>query len=75
MIIFAKSIRLVVLDYAGLSKDPTDIKNFIRELTSTKEVVVYHGHKFESIPRQNVLHGKTIKRFDCRPGYVKRSLM
>lgn len=46
-----------------------------RELKSIKELVVYHGHKFESIPRQNVLRGNLINKFDCRPGCVKRSLI
>ncbi|CEP12783.1 hypothetical protein [Parasitella parasitica] len=79
LVMFAKStnfsVRLVVLDYAVLSTDPMDIRKFVKELKSIKELVVYHGHKFESIPRQNVLRGNLISKFDCRPGCVKRSLI
>ncbi|KAI8988607.1 hypothetical protein BDF20DRAFT_999000 [Mycotypha africana] len=79
LIMFAKStnfsVRLVVLDYAGLSTDPMDVRKFVKELKSIKELVVYHGHKFESIPRQNVLRGNIINKFDCRPGCVKRSMI
>ncbi|KAI8393840.1 uncharacterized protein BYT42DRAFT_609604 [Radiomyces spectabilis] len=55
LIMFAKStnfsVQLVVLDYAGLPTDPLDIRKFVKELKSIKELVVYHGHKFESISR------------------------
>ncbi|KAI7881475.1 hypothetical protein K492DRAFT_111670, partial [Lichtheimia hyalospora FSU 10163] len=43
------NIRLVVLDYAGLTTNPNDLHKFVKNYKSIKEIVVDKGHKLESI--------------------------
>ncbi|ORX52361.1 hypothetical protein DM01DRAFT_1267175, partial [Hesseltinella vesiculosa] len=49
VIMYAKttslSIRFVVLDYAGLSTCPIDIRAFAKEIKAIQEIVVDRGHK------------------------------
>ncbi|KAI8329142.1 hypothetical protein BC941DRAFT_328189, partial [Chlamydoabsidia padenii] len=48
-LMFAKtttsSIRLVVLDYAGLSTNPMDVLTFVKEVKTIEQIVIDHGHK------------------------------
>ncbi|KAG0739092.1 hypothetical protein G6F57_011518 [Rhizopus arrhizus] len=79
LVMLAKSssvnIRLVTLDYAGLTIDPEDLLKLIKKLKSIKEIVIYEGHKFEILSRQQLLHGAAAKKFDCRAPPIKRSTL
>ncbi|KAI9009016.1 hypothetical protein CLU79DRAFT_497023 [Phycomyces nitens] len=46
-----RPIRLVVLDYAGLTTSPQDLFGFIKTLPMIMFVVVYHGYRFKSFSR------------------------
>ncbi|EIE85141.1 hypothetical protein RO3G_09851 [Rhizopus delemar RA 99-880] len=61
-----KEVILVALDYAGLSINVTDLKNFLR-LPVTSEVEVFETKLL--IQNQSM-----INKFDCRPRSVQRSL-
>ncbi|ORX52428.1 hypothetical protein DM01DRAFT_259847, partial [Hesseltinella vesiculosa] len=39
-----KKIRLVAIDYAGLSTTPEDIRQFLKVAKRVKEVIIDHGH-------------------------------
>ncbi|KAG1390200.1 hypothetical protein G6F58_013060 [Rhizopus delemar] len=69
------NIRLVILDYAGLTTNPEDLLKLIRKLKSVKEIVIYKGYKFEILSRQQLLQGEVAKKFDCRTPPVKRSTL
>ncbi|KAI8093749.1 uncharacterized protein BX664DRAFT_113602 [Halteromyces radiatus] len=70
----ARQIRLVVIDYAGLSTNPDDIKLFISLNKSIREVVVDISHKVEIYSRHDILKNiKVIKKFRCRRPCIKRS--
>ncbi|KAG2218997.1 hypothetical protein INT45_007659 [Circinella minor] len=70
----ARPIRLVIIDYAGLSTNPDDIKLFISLNKSIREVVVDIGHKVEVYSRHDLLKNINIlNKFRCRKGCVKRS--
>ncbi|KAI9023650.1 hypothetical protein CLU79DRAFT_700729, partial [Phycomyces nitens] len=65
-----KPFRLVVIDYAGLSTSPNDIRVFLENI---KEVVVDHGSSFEILSRFDLLKNNDIEKFKCRYANVKRS--
>ncbi|KAI9282285.1 hypothetical protein BY458DRAFT_552508 [Sporodiniella umbellata] len=70
----ARQIRLVVIDYAGLSTNPDDIRLFISLNKSIQEVVVDVGHKVEVYSRYDLLKNiKVLNKFRCRRECVKRS--
>lgn len=70
----ARQIRLVVIDYAGLSTNPDDIRLFISLNKSIREVVVDIGHKVEVYSRYDLLKSiKILNKFRCRRECVKRS--
>ncbi|KAI9006602.1 hypothetical protein CLU79DRAFT_689887, partial [Phycomyces nitens] len=63
----ARSIRLVVIDYAGLSTNPDDIRLFLSLNKSVREIVVEVGNKAKVFSRFDLLKKDTIiKRFQCR---------
>ncbi|ORE00793.1 hypothetical protein BCV72DRAFT_246403 [Rhizopus microsporus var. microsporus] len=65
-----KPFRLVIIDYAGLSTSPNDIRIF---LDNIKEVVVDHGSSFEILSRFDLLKNNDLEKFKCRHANVKRS--
>ncbi|KAG1437121.1 hypothetical protein G6F56_013258 [Rhizopus delemar] len=67
------SIRLVVLDYAGLSTNPIDVRTFVKDVKTIEQIVIDHGHKLESFNRAELSNRKVISKFDCRKAPVKRS--
>ncbi|ORE06578.1 hypothetical protein BCV72DRAFT_121138 [Rhizopus microsporus var. microsporus] len=70
----ARQIRLVVIDYAGLSTNPDDIRLFISLNKSIREVVMNIGHKVEVYSRYDLLKNiKILNKFRCRRECVKRS--
>lgn len=70
----ARQIRLVVIDYAGLSTNLDNIKLLISLNKSVREVVVDIGHKVEIYSRHDMLKNISIlNKFRCRRGCVKRS--
>ncbi|KAG0166085.1 hypothetical protein DFQ28_000675 [Apophysomyces sp. BC1034] len=78
-IVFAKTttvnIRLVVLDYAGLTTKPDDLRKFVKSIKSIKEIVVDKGHKLECFTRHKLLNSDDIQKSNCRTANVKRSTL
>ncbi|KAL7324969.1 hypothetical protein PS15p_210080 [Mucor circinelloides] len=74
-IMFAKTttspIRLVVLDYAGLSTNPLDIRIFVKSIKSINQIVIDHGHKLESLNRAELNNHKVITKFDSEGLKIK----
>ncbi|KAI7889921.1 uncharacterized protein EV154DRAFT_512852 [Mucor mucedo] len=68
-----RPIRLVVIDYAGLTTSPQDLLTFISSLNLVMFVVVYHGHRFESFSRENLLKDISFKAFAYRKAPIRRS--
>ncbi|KAG1145663.1 hypothetical protein G6F36_015118 [Rhizopus arrhizus] len=46
-----KPFHLVIIDYAGRSTSPNDIRIFLEQCSNIKEVVVDHGSPFEILSR------------------------
>ncbi|ORX63016.1 hypothetical protein DM01DRAFT_1279117 [Hesseltinella vesiculosa] len=70
-----KPIRLVVVDYAGLSTDFGDIQALFEKYEQFVEVVVDLDYGFELISRQDILNDNGVSpKFNCRVGPKKRSL-
>ncbi|KAI8997778.1 hypothetical protein BDB01DRAFT_831312 [Pilobolus umbonatus] len=68
------NVRLCIIDYAGLSNDPEDVRKTISLYRSIKEVVVIHKSSIEVITRHELLHRKGfIDKFKSRQGPVHRS--
>ncbi|KAI9310794.1 hypothetical protein BX666DRAFT_1868888 [Dichotomocladium elegans] len=44
-------------------------------LQDKAEIVIYKGHKFVILSRQQLLHGDSAKKFDCRAAPIKRSTL
>lgn len=69
-----KPVRLVVIDYAGLSIDFEDIHQFVSKFKQIVELVVDVEYSFDIIPRADVLSDNNVStRFNCRIGPQKRS--
>ncbi|ORX52287.1 hypothetical protein DM01DRAFT_1059365 [Hesseltinella vesiculosa] len=69
-----KPVRLVVIDYAGLSTEPNDVRGFFRQYPQIKELVIDHGLTFEVIDRGDLLdNDDVLSRFDCRTSPKHRS--
>ncbi|KAI9468525.1 MAG: hypothetical protein EXX96DRAFT_629990 [Benjaminiella poitrasii] len=68
-----KPFRLVIIDYAGLSTSPNDIRIFLEQCSNIKEVVVDHGSSFEILSRFDLLKNNDLEKFKCRHANVKRS--
>ncbi|KAI8377761.1 uncharacterized protein BYT42DRAFT_479246, partial [Radiomyces spectabilis] len=68
-----KKIRLVVIDYAGLTTDPDDLKWFMQANKQIEEVVVDIGHKVEIYSRKDLKKESILQKFNCRTSCVKRS--
>ncbi|KAI7896615.1 hypothetical protein EV154DRAFT_411329, partial [Mucor mucedo] len=70
----SRQIRLVVIDYAGLSTNPDNIKLFLSSSKSVREVVVDIGHKVEVYSRHDLTKNtRNFNKFRCRRECVKRS--
>ncbi|KAI7896026.1 uncharacterized protein EV154DRAFT_493246 [Mucor mucedo] len=70
-----RTVRLVVIDYAGLSTNPDDLKEFVRKHKQLKEIAVDEGQKMTVFSRHELLKDeKLLQKFNCRIGSVKRSL-
>lgn len=70
----SRQIRLVVIDYAGLSTNPDDIKLFLSLSKFVREVVVDIGHKVEVYSRHDLTKNtRNLNKFRCRRECVKRS--
>ncbi|KAI8047843.1 uncharacterized protein B0P05DRAFT_565257 [Gilbertella persicaria] len=68
-----KPFRLVIIDYAGLSTSPNDIRIFLKQCSNIKEIVVDHGSSFEILSRFDLLKNMDLEKFKCRHANVKRS--
>ncbi|KAG1057347.1 hypothetical protein G6F43_000804 [Rhizopus delemar] len=69
-----RMVRLVAIDYAGLTTNLEDLRSFVSKHKCVKEIVVDKGHRVEVIPRRRLLKdGKTLQLFRCRTKAVNRS--
>ncbi|KAK4516954.1 uncharacterized protein ATC70_000282 [Mucor velutinosus] len=68
-----KPFRLVIIDYAGLSTSPDDIRTFLKQCSNIKEIVVDHGSSFEILSRFDLLKNNNLEKFKCRRANVQRS--
>ncbi|KAG1047481.1 hypothetical protein G6F43_010075 [Rhizopus delemar] len=68
-----KPFHLVIIDYAGRSTSPNDIRIFLEQCSNIKEVVVDHGSPFEILSRFDLLKNNDLEKFKCRHANVKRS--
>ncbi|KAL0082272.1 hypothetical protein F4703DRAFT_1126337 [Phycomyces blakesleeanus] len=69
-----KPVRLVIIDYAGLSTEPNNVRDFFSRYTQVKGLVIDHGLTFEILKREDLLENEDIlSRFDCRSNYKHRS--
>ncbi|KAI7847084.1 hypothetical protein BDC45DRAFT_611280 [Circinella umbellata] len=68
-----QNIRLCVLDYAGLSDDPVDVRKFISAYKQIEEVVVEVGGEIQILSRFELLYEDQVTKFKSRKGCVKRS--
>lgn len=69
-----KPIRLVVINYAGLSTDFEDIYQFVIKYKQIVELVVDTEYKFDITPRADILSDNNVSaKFNCRTGHQKRS--
>ncbi|KAG2228208.1 hypothetical protein INT45_011000 [Circinella minor] len=68
-----KMVILCVIDYAGLSNDPKDVKTFLKINPNIKEIVIDHGDSIEVLDRYALLHKDIISKFKSRIGPIKRS--
>lgn len=70
-----KPVRLVVIDYAGLSTNFGDIQNLFEKYSQLVEVIVDLDYAFDTISRQSILDDNGVSsKFNCRVGSKKRSL-
>ncbi|KAI8076319.1 uncharacterized protein BX664DRAFT_50302 [Halteromyces radiatus] len=69
-----KPVRLVAIDFAGLTTEPNDLRQFIRKYTQIQEVVIDHGVTFSIYSRHDLLENEDIiSKFNCRTGFIRRS--
>ncbi|ORX61676.1 hypothetical protein DM01DRAFT_32480 [Hesseltinella vesiculosa] len=72
-----KPIRLVVpvIDYAGFSTEPNNVRQFFEQHTQVKELVVDHGITFEIFEQNDLCENEGIlSRFNCRSSPKHRSM-
>ncbi|KAI8638317.1 hypothetical protein BD408DRAFT_436179 [Parasitella parasitica] len=64
-----KPVRLVVINYVGLSMDFEDIYRFVSKYKQIVELVVDAEYTFGIIPRAGVLSGNNVStKFNCGIG-------
>ncbi|KAF1800342.1 hypothetical protein FB192DRAFT_1380265 [Mucor lusitanicus] len=72
-----KRVILVVLDYAGLTTNTEDLRDFLREYTNVVQIIVDRlpvTTEVEIFNTKLLLEDReAIKRFDCRTPPVHRS--
>jgi hypothetical protein len=68
-----KHIRLTIIDYAGLSTSPNDIRKFLGTYSNIKEIAIDHGKSIEILTQHQLLERNNIEKFNCRPSIVQRS--
>ncbi|ORE13316.1 hypothetical protein BCV71DRAFT_189457, partial [Rhizopus microsporus] len=71
-------ICLIVIDFAGLSRDSEDIRSFFRSHPRLKKISVDLlpiSNTFKTYSREDILFdNKFMKDFDCREAPKQRSL-
>ncbi|KAI8391837.1 uncharacterized protein BYT42DRAFT_611018 [Radiomyces spectabilis] len=69
-------MRLVVIDYAGLSTNPNDVGDFLKAYPQIKELVVDHGLAFELFTCNELINNQErLAKFNCCTGPKHRSLL
>ncbi|ORE07810.1 hypothetical protein BCV72DRAFT_204860 [Rhizopus microsporus var. microsporus] len=69
-----KSIRLVVIDYAGFSTDFGDVQFLFNAYKQAVEIVVDIEFSFDMTSRSDILNDNGVSnKFNCRIGQRKRS--
>ncbi|KAI7896756.1 uncharacterized protein EV154DRAFT_173063 [Mucor mucedo] len=59
-------VRLVSIDYAGLSTNLGDLRSFVSDYKCIKEIVIDKGHRVEVFPRKQLLKDDEVLLFHCR---------
>ncbi|KAG1179642.1 hypothetical protein G6F70_001084 [Rhizopus microsporus] len=68
-----KKVRLCVIDYAGWSTNPEDIKKTMKFMKNVKEMAILHPTEIEVLTRHDLKNKSVLKKFNCRKGTVHRS--
>ncbi|KAG0758629.1 hypothetical protein G6F57_011847 [Rhizopus arrhizus] len=69
-----RMIRLVAIDYAGLTTNLEDLRSFVSKYKCIKEIIIDKGHRVEVISRKRLLKDdKILQLFRCRVKAVNRS--
>ncbi|KAI7901897.1 uncharacterized protein BX663DRAFT_456182 [Cokeromyces recurvatus] len=69
-----RMIRLVAIDYAGLTTNLEDLRSFVSKHKCIKEIVIDKGHLVEVISRKQLLKDdQVLQSFCCRVIAVNRS--
>ncbi|CAO3658072.1 unnamed protein product [Rhizopus stolonifer] len=69
-----KPIRLIIIDYAGLSTDFADIQALFEKYEQLVEIIIDLDFGFELISRQDILNDNGVSsKINCRVGSKKRS--
>ncbi|RCH77967.1 hypothetical protein CU097_001347 [Rhizopus azygosporus] len=72
-----KKICLVVLDYAGLTTDPNDLKKFLETNKNIEKIIVDNlpqSNKVEIFERKEILNNPSrLEAFKCRSNTCRRS--
>ncbi|CAO3588538.1 unnamed protein product [Absidia cylindrospora] len=70
-------VRLCVMDYAGLSTDPQDVKTMMKLYKRIQEIAVITGKTSSNVDvllRHSLLSDTNVlNKFDCRSGFIHRS--
>ncbi|KAG1138995.1 hypothetical protein G6F37_005182 [Rhizopus arrhizus] len=69
-----RMIRLVAIDYAGLTTNLEDLRSFVSKHKCIKEIIIDKGHRVEVISRKRLLKDDQILQlFRCRVKAVNHS--
>ncbi|KAI7898132.1 uncharacterized protein BX663DRAFT_525822 [Cokeromyces recurvatus] len=66
-----KHIRLAIIDYAGLSTSPNDIRKFLDTYPNIKEIAIDHGKSIEILTQHQLLERNDAEKFNCRLSLVQ----
>ncbi|KAG1175470.1 hypothetical protein G6F70_004089 [Rhizopus microsporus] len=69
-----RMVRLIAIDYAGLSTNVEDLRSLVNNHKCVKEIVIDKGHRVELFSRKQLLKDDEVLRlFRCRTKAVNRS--
>jgi hypothetical protein len=65
-----KQVRITVIDCAGLSTSPKDIRKFVDAYPNIKDIAIDHGKSIEILSRYQLLQRNNVEKFNCRSAPV-----